>query len=197
MNFKNIFLNKSGEFATTAIITISLSLVIVAMMLFFASSLSIADEVTFNELAPELSYEFPKVVVYSYLNLPLDKEDSLEVFKDYKQYTITDLIWSDYDELEDMLDKYRDIYVDSELYAFKVSLTLYKSFSNQNLKKDDLIKIYYKSSALNNLDFEIKNNNFFFKVPKKNGEDILIYFKSETSYKGSNPGTGCKLARDC
>jgi hypothetical protein len=174
---KKIKLSKKGFIISEALI-IPLSLMIVGMMIYMASSVSIADEKTFEELTPELTYEFPKVVVYSFVNFPLSENDRLTIFGDDDFRTVSDLVWVNSDETKELINLYRSKFIESSELEFDKYLDLYKTFSGEEVLKKDLIKIISESTFFDELETELKDNNFFLRVPTNSGGDFLIYFKN-------------------
>ena len=136
--------NKFGFIISEALI-IPFSLMIVGMMVFMASSLSVADENTFEALAPQLGYEYPKSVVYTFLNFPLLVNDSMEIFGDDKVYTVSDLFWVDSDDSKMLISDYRNFYLKNKNLNFEKSLDLFNKFSEKKLKETDLLKFKFDS----------------------------------------------------
>jgi hypothetical protein len=178
MVFKNIFKFSKKGFIISEALIIPLSLMIVGMMIYMASAVSIADENTFEELTPNLNYEFPKVVVYSFVNFPLSKNDSLIVFGDEDLRTVSDLIWINSDESKELVNLYKIKFIDSADLDLDKYLELYETFSGEKLTRDSLIKISFDPGFAGDLESELKKNNFFLRIPTKSGGDVLIYFKN-------------------
>lgn len=174
MEFRNLLSGKKGYIISEALI-IPLSLVIIGMMIFMASSTSVSDQKKFEELAPELDYELPKTVVYSFVNYPLSDNDSKNIFGDTNNRVVSDLMWIDADSNKDLIYKYKNEFIDS--FDFDEILKLYKTFSNDEMMKSNLLKIKFEPGFSKNLESELDDGNFFLRVPKSDGGDVLVYFK--------------------
>ena len=183
---KNRF-NKVGFIISEALI-IPFALVIVGFTIFMASSASVADENTFEGLAPQIGYEYPKSVVYIFLNFPISVNDSMGIFGDDKIYTVSDLFWVNSDDSKKLISDYRDIYLDFEDLDFDKSLDLFNRFSKKELKEKDLLMFKFDSKATD-LKTEISKGNFYLRVPTYDGAESLVYF--------SAPAKRCKLSKDC
>lgn len=188
--------NKLGFIISEALI-IPFALLIVGLTVYMASAASIADEQTFEELTPQLSYEFPKVVIYSFLNFPIDLNDSKTFFGDEKFYTVSDLIWINSEESKNKVKVYRDLFIESSELDFTQYLDLYFKFSGERLIKNDLIYVKSNSGFILSLEEEIDRNNFYFRVPTSSDEDVLVYFKSFVTSQNSVKGLGCNSLKDC
>jgi hypothetical protein len=178
--FSGKFFSKGKKaFIISEALIIPLSLAIVGMMIFMASSISIVDEKSFENLTPELNYEFPKTVVYSFVNFPLSDNDSMVMFGDKNSRVISDLMWIGSDDSKDLIIKYREFFLKDSGFDFVEYLDLYNSFSGDDVSLDDLLKIKFDVSFTGSLESELDNRNFFLRVPRNSNTDILVYFKGD------------------
>lgn len=168
--------SKRGVFAVSEALVIPFALVLIGMMIFMASSLASAHNTKFETLTPVISYEYSKVVLYSFLNMPINETDSLNIFGDSEDRVVSDLIWLNTEESLDMVDSYRDIYLTELGINFENELRLYGSFSDFNFDSKKIIKISDVSNVpiLNNY---VLDGNYYYLVPTKDkGTTKIVRF---------------------
>jgi hypothetical protein len=180
-SFGTIFSKGKKGFILSEALIIPLSLAIVGMMIFMASTQSVADEQKFEQLTPKLNYEYPKTIVYSFVNFPLSDNDSMSIFGDKNSRVVSDLIWLDSDESKKLIMDYKKTFIDGSGFDFSKNLELYSKFSDDKVSKSDLLKIKFEPGCTGNLESELKNNNFFLRIPKNSGGDVLVYFKENNN----------------
>lgn len=174
--FGTFFLKGKKGFMLSEALVIPLSLAIVGMIIFMASSTSVADEQKFEELTPKLNYEFPKTVVYSFVNYPLSDNDSMNIFGDKNNRVVSDLIWVDSDESKSLVVDYKKDFIENSELDFDEYLELFESFSGESVSENELLKLKFEPGTTGNLESELENNNFFLRIPKHSGGDVLVYF---------------------
>ena len=123
---------------------------VATIIMFLTASISLYYSSTFSnsieESAPQISYEFPKVLVNTFLMQPVLKEDSKKIFGDESNYLVRDLIWYGSEESLKMADEYSDEYIlEIESKSNGEALDLYGDFSNNYPSK---ISIKERSDSL-------------------------------------------------
>ena len=113
----------------------------VVMYLAFSSSNAFNDDI--EESVPELSYEFPKVFVNTFLMLKISDEDAQKHFGDSsRDYRVYDLIWLDTEKSLSLVEKYKIKYLsDIEDSPNKDVYELYEIHSGTSINRETLLDI--------------------------------------------------------
>lgn len=193
-------INKKGYVVYESLV-IPLSLLIAGLMIFFSFSLASAQEETFENLAPEISYHFPKTVVYSFLMMPLNDSDKMTFFQNKdKNYLVRDLIFLDTDESLATVEGYRELYLEDDdldmVNQFDKFYTFSKDSSARNAKK---IIIQRDRDSLPDIKKVSEEKNAYFYVITADGSYTLIFFKlydGTYEYYGVDPNNSDVEFRD-
>ena len=154
-----------------------LSLEIVAVIIMFlTASIGLYSATGFSksvsESAPQISCEYPKVIVNTFLMQKVSKEDSKKIFNDNSNYLVRDLIWYGTEQSLDLARGYSNDYLnDVNSKSNGQSIQLYKDFSKDS--RDSII-ISKRSSELITKDEILKESKYVIITKDDNYIEIVF-----------------------
>jgi len=196
---------KKSQMAYQEILVIAFSLVLVGISLFMVFNLTGNMKDRVETKAPEISYKYPQIFTYTFLNMKVEKSDIKDDsdldnfdFTTKNIYYLKDVIQIAGSKSTHLISKYRLKYLElvQSLSSSnkKDSLLLYNNFLNSKipLKYEDLIKFNFleidKFESLPKFDYLIKNNNYAFVIPIVNSNEVMIinFFDINEKYVNKN-----------
>jgi len=174
------YLKSKRGFLIYEALVIPLSLAIIFIVFFMAFSLSSTQQKEFELMAPDISYHYPKTVVYSFLMMPLNETDSQKYFNDQSSdYFVRDLIWIDTNDSHKLVLEYEDKYFENSNINFDNQIELFEKFSeDKTLSVDKLIVIERGKTKLSSVELVNSELNSFLYIKTESGTYTEIFFKS-------------------
>ena len=166
-----------------------ITLVVCSVVMYLAISSSNAHNNNIEKSVPELSYEFPKTFVNTFLMTKITQEEAKTHFGDgdlSRVYRVYDLIWLDTEEsLSLVKDKYKREYLEfidssssDESLNNKDIYELYKRHSNKKIDTSGLLEMELDLSDPDEISYDLKGN-YIVTIKTSNLDYTKIYFTKE------------------
>ena len=183
--------SKKAHYLLSSYVLWAVTLVVCSVAMYFAISSSNSFNDDIEESVPELSYEFPKAFVNTFLMLRISDEDAQKHFGDSsRDYRVYDLIWLDTEESLSLVGEYKEEYLSEIGGNSKDVYELYEKHSNTKVDKDTLLDIkrdlkYNAPTGPYGLYFQ---KNYFATIRTSNSDNTMIYFHNKpTTTTITNP----------
>lgn len=157
----------------------------IVILLLIAGFYSSSGKDKVSEKVPNFSYQFPKVFVYSFLmsEVSLTEEEIGEFGLDEnRKYLVRDLIVMNTDWSRELVDSYREVYLERVLemdQSGKSASDYFRDFSKSDFDDEDLLLIDYEISelALSPEELYLKGKSYFFILQMRGGKFAVVYFR--------------------
>lgn len=181
----------------TELITIVFSLLFIGIILFVLSSSFYDTKNGFENIIPEISYEYPSLFIYTFLNKQVDEKYLEEAgLKNDQKYKVIDLLSQAEinDKIKEAIEKTRSDYLntyanplDSESSLDYFVLFAYNNNKNAFLtSKSNLLLIEYENQKIPNLNHYIINKNYFYYIKNNNQNYVIVYFRPSIADDANN-----------
>ena len=172
--------SKKAQYLLYSYVLWVVTLVVCSVVMYIAFSSSNASNDDIEESVPELSYEFPKVFVNTFLMLKISDEDAQEHFEDSsRDYRVYDLIWLDKEKSLSLVEEYKKKYLsDIEDSPNKDVYELYEIHSGTSINRGTLLDI---ERDLDNAPKyphynSLSRKNYFVTIRTYNSDYTKVYF---------------------
>ncbi len=183
-NIKMILKKNKSCLLYSEYVLVIVSLVITGIVLFFVNNMIGIVQTNYKTTIPQLNYEYPLIVVHSFLEIPLKKEDK-KLFENYSNINfVKDLFWINSQKSKKILELYKKEYIEdltsSQNTKNSNSLELFNKFSKSNILKEDLLFFDFDISKnnLENINEIITKTNSLIPIKTQSGTLNLIYFRN-------------------
>ena len=171
--------SKKAQYLLYSYVLWAVTLVVCSAAMYFAISSSNSFNDDIEESVPELSYEFPKAFVNTFLMLRISDDEVKEHFGDSSHdYRVYDLIWLDTEESLFLVEKYKEEYLNeiAETSERKDVYELYKIHSGTKVNREILLDIESNDDLPNYRYSLLPKNNYFATIRTSNSNYAMIYF---------------------
>lgn len=177
---------KNAQTTYSEIALIVISILVVGASLFFSSKSLIDSEDNLDNSLNDLSYNFPSLYINTFLNLKIQKNDSIKLnLNENETYYIKDLIYLNSEQSNKIINKYKNNYINSKINKDNKNNgmnNLFKLFSNTEYETttENLLVVNYIDSldSLDKLSDEIKNKNYYYYIKTIDNKYGVIKFRN-------------------
>lgn len=176
----NINKNKKAMTLNNEIILYLVAIAIISIVLFMTNNAMVVAKKNSEDMAPELTYQYPVIFVKSFLMLEVSDVDKKDLGLDLsKSYYVKDLIYKGDTDSKDIVNSMKNAYI--QKMNSESSLKSFENFVKVDLVNNDLLDIAYEANSIPDLKYILSTGNYVFYFQGEDKKFRRIYFLSPTS----------------